>query len=123
MITQPLFDIEVTVPGVGALVSPDGDHVMTRVDFDVPDEVRIYEAATGDVVDLGHRAAWTSPSRPGSDRTTRSTLVLAKREHSPEGEEFMRLSNSGPHTLRTCDLDVGTCEAGDPVREQPGRSR
>ena len=108
MITQPLFDIEVTVPGVGAVVSPDGDHVMTRVDFDLPDELRVYEAATGEQVDVG-----ISPDDVvlaaafGPDDTV--SLVLARREHAPGAGEFLRLSNSGPHTLRTCDLDLGTC--------------
>ncbi len=110
MITQPLFDIELTVPGVGALVSPDGDFVMTRVDFDFPDEVRIYEAASGDVVEVDVSILDVAVAAGfGPDHTV--TFVLAKREHSPEGEEYMRLSNSGPLTLRTCDLDVGTCEA------------
>lgn len=109
MITQPLFDIEVTVPGVGAQVSPDGDHVLTRVDFEQADEVRVYEAATGDQVQLDISSLDVAVAAGfGPDHTV--TFVMARREHSPEAGEFMRLSNSGPHTLRTCDLDVGTCE-------------
>ncbi len=110
MITQPLFDLEITVPGVGAVVSPDGDFVMTRVDFDFPDEVRIYEAASGHMVEVDVSPLDVAVAAGfGPDHTV--TFVLAKRDHSPEGEEYMRLSNSGPLTLRTCDLDVGTCEA------------
>ena len=110
MITQPLFDIELTVPGTGAQVSPDGDYVMTRVDFDFPDETRIYSAATGNQVDLDVSDLDVAVAAGfGPDDTV--TFVLARREHSPDGEEYMRLSNSGPLTLRTCDLDVGTCEA------------
>ena len=110
LITQPLFDIELTVPGVGAEVSPDGDHVMTRVDFGLPDELRIYEAANGDQVDLGvSRADVAVAAAFGPDDTV--SFVLARREHSPESVEFMRLSNTGPLTLRTCDLDTGACEA------------
>lgn len=114
MITQPLFDIELTVPGAGALVSPDGDHVLTRVDFEVPDEVpdevRIYDAATGDVVDVDLSPLDVAVAAGfGPDRTV--TFLLARREHAPEGEEYLRLSNSGPLTLRTCNLDDGTCRA------------
>ena len=108
MITQPLFHIELTVPGVGALVSPDGEHVLTRVDDDLPDEVRVYEAATGDEVDLGISPDDVAVAAAfGPDETV--SFVLARREHSPAAGEFLRLSNSGPHTLRTCDLDAGTC--------------
>ena len=108
MITQPLFHIELTVPGVGAVVSPDGEHVLTRVDDDLPDEVRVYEAATGDEVDVGiSRDDVAMAAAFGPDDTV--SFVLARREHSPAAGEFLRLSNSGPHTLRTCDLDTGTC--------------
>lgn len=108
MITQPLFDIEVTVPGVGALVSPDGDHVLTRVDFGLPGEIRVYEAASGAEVDVELDSDEVALAAAfGPDHTV--SFVLAKRAHSPQADEFMRLSNSGPHTLRTCDLDVGTC--------------
>lgn len=110
MITQPLFDIEVTVPGVGAVVSPDGDHVMTRVDLDLPDELRVYEAATGEQVDVGiSRDDVALAAAFGPDDTV--SFVLARRDHSPGAGEFLRLSNSGPHTLRTCDLDLGTCRS------------
>lgn len=111
-----------TMPGHGAQISPDGDFVLTRVDFGRPDEVRIYEVVTGAWVDSGlRRREIALVASLGDDHTV--TYVVAHREHAPEGGEFVRLSESGGLLLRSCDLDAGTCETvsqfanegGDPV--------
>lgn len=119
-IAQPLFDIEVSVPGSGAMLSPDGRYVLTRVDFGEPDEVRIYEAASGDQVDTGlgpqHRAL---AATFGSDDTV--TYVVVLRDHAPGSGEFVRQSESGPQLLRTCDLDLGLCRTDTQVPNDVGR--
>lgn len=105
LVSQPLFDIEVTVPGVGAQLSPDGDFVLTRVDFGLPDEVRIYLAATGESLPTGIDDGEIALAATfGDDHTV--TYLVAQRAHTPEGGDFVRLSESGPHLLRTCDLDA-----------------
>lgn len=109
LISQPLFDLEITVPGTEAMLSPDGDHVLTRVDFGAPDEVRIYEAGSGKVLPSGVGAAEIALAASFGEGHT-VTYVIARRDHAPDGGEFVRLSQSGPHLLRTCDLDLFTCE-------------
>lgn len=109
LISQPLFDSEVSVSGVGATVSVDGEYVLTRVSFSRPDEVRIYEAATGNRVELDLNPDDVALAAAfGPDGTV--SFFLARREHAPGNDQFMRLSNSGPLTLRTCDLDTGACQ-------------
>lgn len=119
-ITQPLFDIEVSVAGSGAMLSPDGRYLLTRVDFGVPDEVRIYEAASGDQVDSGlgpqHRAL-AATFGPGDT----VTYVVVLRDHVPGSGQFVRQSESGPQLLRTCDLDLGGCITNVQVQNDLGR--
>ena len=108
LVAQPLFDIDVTVPGRTALLSPDGDYVLTRVDITQPNEVRIYEAATGDDVYTGIRPTEVALDAAfGPDDTV--TYVVAVRDHSPEEGDYLRLSATGPHLLRTCELEAGRC--------------
>ena len=51
------------------------------------------------------RIVWSR--RFGPDRTV--SYLVAVREHAPEDGEFVRLSETGPLTLRTCDLVDQTC--------------
>lgn len=121
-LAQPLFDIVVTVSGTGAQLSPDGDLVLTRVDDTQPDEVRIYEAASGDPVPTGIRTEEVAVAAALGDGHE-VTYVIAQRADAPDSGDFVRLSESGTLLLRTCDLDTGTCEtlsqvannSGDPV--------
>lgn len=109
LVSQPLFDIQISVPGTEAMLSPDGDYLLTRVDFDEPDEVRVYEAGSGKVVPSGVAPDEVALAASFGDGHT-VTYVIAKRAHAPDGGDFVRLSESGPRLLRTCDLDLDTCE-------------
>lgn len=119
-VSQPLFDIDVDVPGTGAVLSEDGELVLTRSDANVPGQVRVYEAASGKDVFSG---VWPDEialaAAFGADHSV--TYVVARREHLHEGSEYMRLSDSGPHLLRTCDLDDGTCRTISQFGPDTGR--
>jgi len=118
-LAQPLFDIVVTVPGTGAQLSPDGDVVLTRVDFTRPEEVRIYEAASGNQIPTGIRRKEIAIAASLGDGH-QVTYVIAQRAHAPDSGDFVRLSESGPLLLRTCDLDTGACETLTQIANNDG---
>ena len=104
-VSQPLFDVVVTLDGTTGRLSEDGDFVLAQHDGDLPAEVRVYRAADGE------RLPPHVPSDEvalaagfGDDRTV--VYLVAVREHGPENEDFIRLSETGPLTLRSCDLTV-----------------
>ena len=107
-VDQPLFDIQVTLPGREAQLSPDGDYLMTRIDGDVPDELRVFRAADGrqegphlSDLELAVAAAF------GDDHTV--TYLITRRDLAPDNDAFIRLSETGELQMRTCDLDLQAC--------------
>lgn len=120
LVSQPLFDIQITVPGSDPMLSPDGDFLLTRVDYGLPDEVRLYVAASGEEISTGvEREEIAVAASFGDDHTI--TYVIAHREHRPVGTDFVRLSESGPLLMRTCDLDLLTCETVTQISNNRGQ--
>lgn len=119
-VSQPLFDIDVDVPGTGAVLSEDGELVLTRTQDNLPEQVRIHEAATGEDIFSG---VWSDEvalaAAFGADHSV--TYVVARREGQPDGGGYRRLSDSGSHVLRTCDLDAGTCRILARIGTDTGR--
>jgi hypothetical protein len=108
-IRQPLLAIEVIVPGQGAVLSQDGGYVLTRVDAEQPDVVRIYDSETGDPVASGLADEELAVAAAfGPDSTV--TYVVTSREHGTDGDDLLRLSESRSFELRTCQLVTGACE-------------
>ena len=96
--------------GVGAELSPDGEHVLTRV----PDEestygtVHVYDTRSGAEVRTGlSDIELAVDARLGPGRTV--TYVVARAGDKPRAGEFVRLSFAGPLELRTCSLDTARC--------------
>ena len=62
-ITQPLFDVQVNVPGDGAILRDDGEYLLTQVDEPEPNTIVLYDAASGDRVDVGPTPSATGKAR------------------------------------------------------------
>ncbi len=118
-VTQPLFNVEVRVPGVSASLTDDGDLVMTRDNSRLEDEVRIFVAGSGDELDTGLSDADVALAAAWGPGHT-ATYVVAHRANAPEGSDFVRLSESGPLLLRTCDLDTGECRSLTQISHNSG---
>jgi hypothetical protein len=109
-ITQPLFDVEVTVPGAGAILSTDGDHLLTQVDEPDPQTVVLYDAASGDVVDNGLTREDVAVAAT-FDSDGAATFLVEHRANAPEPGEDLRLSTTGPTIMRSCEFELGPeCE-------------
>jgi len=109
-ITQPLFDVEVTVPGQGAILSADGDYLLTQVDEPDPQTVVLYEAASGDVVDVGLTREDVAVAA-AFDSDGAATFLVEHRANAPEPGEDLRLSTTGPTIMRSCEFEFGPeCE-------------
>ena len=102
-ITQPLFDVEVTVPGDGAILSDDGDYLLTRVDEPDPQTVVLYEAASGDVVDVG-LAREEVAVQSAFDDDDDAVFLVEHRANEPEPGQDLRLSTTGPTIMRSCEF-------------------
>ena len=103
-ITQPLFDVEVTVPGDGAILSSGGDFVLTTVDEPQPETVALYEAASGDVVDVG-LAPEEVAVQAAFDVDDAAVFLVEHRANEPEPGEDLRLSTTGPTIMRSCEFE------------------
>jgi DNA-directed RNA polymerase specialized sigma24 family protein len=103
-ITQPLFDVEVTVPGDGAVLRDDGDYLLTRVDQPDPQTVVLYDAASGDVIDVG-----LSPEevavQAAFDADGDAVFLVEHRANEPEPGQDLRLSTTGPTIMRSCEFE------------------
>jgi hypothetical protein len=109
-ITQPLFDVEVTVPGRGAILSADGDHLLTQVDEPDPQTVVLYDAASGDVVDAGLTREEVAVAA-AFDSDGAATFLVEHRANAHEPGEDLRLSTTGPTIMRSCEFEFGPeCE-------------
>ena len=103
-VSQPLFDVEVTVAGDGAILSPDGDYVLTRVDEPDPETVALYEAASGDLIDVGlAREEIAVASAFDSDGA--AVFLVEHRANAPEPGQDLRLSTTGPTIMRSCEFE------------------
>jgi hypothetical protein len=106
-IREPLLATHVFVPGSQAVLSPDGEYVLTRLNLAEPEVVRIY-AANGDVVDSGiEDDEFALAAAFGPDHTI--SYVVTYRDHGTDGDDLLRLSESRPFELRTCELETGAC--------------
>lgn len=90
----------IEVPGVGAQLAPEGDHVLTRV-ADAQGRVRIFDTVTGQEVDTGLApdAEVYAAKLGGRGRVT----YLVELEQG-EPDDGPRLSSSGSLQLVTCPL-------------------
>jgi hypothetical protein len=104
VISQPLFDVEVTVPGDGAILSPDGDYVLTRVDEPDPETVALYEAASGDLVDVGLTREEIAVAA-AFDSDGAAIFLVEHRANAPEPGQDRRLSTTGPTIMRSCQFE------------------
>jgi DNA-directed RNA polymerase specialized sigma24 family protein len=102
-ITQPLFDVEVTVPGNGAILSTDGDYLLTQVDEPDPQTVVLYDAASGDVVDVGLTREDLAVAA-AFDSEGLATFLVEHRANAHEPGEDLRLSTTGPTIMRSCEF-------------------
>ncbi|HEX5862383.1 MAG TPA: hypothetical protein VFY58_11095, partial [Nocardioides sp.] len=105
-ITQPLFDVEVTVPGDGAILSPDGDYVLSRVDEPDPETMALYAAASGDLIDVGltrQEIAVAAAFEPDGA----AVFLVEYRANAHEPGEDLRLSTTGPQIMRRCEYEFG----------------
>ena len=102
-ITQPLFDVEVTVPGDGAILSDDGDYLLTRVDEPDPQTVVLYDAASGDVVDVGLSREEVA-IQSAFDADDDAVFLVEHRANEPEPGQELRLSTTGPTIMRSCEF-------------------
>ena len=105
-ITQPLFDVVVTVPGDGAILSSDGDYLLTRIDEPDPQTVVLYEAASGDVVDVGLGREDVVVAAAFDDEGA-ATFLVEHRANEPEPGQDLRLSTTGPTIMRSCEFEFG----------------
>ncbi len=102
-ITQPLFDVEVTVPGDGAILSDSGDYLLTRVDEPDPQTVVLYDAASGDAIDVGlsrEEVAIQSTFDADDD----AIFLVEHRANEPQPGQDLRLSTTGPTIMRSCEF-------------------
>jgi DNA-directed RNA polymerase specialized sigma24 family protein len=104
LITQPLFDVEVTVPGDGAILSDDGDYLLTRVDQPDPQTVVLYNAASGDVIDVGLEREEVAV-QAAFDADGAAVFLVEHRANQPEPGQERRLSTTGPTIMRSCEFE------------------
>lgn len=105
-IVQPLFDVVVTVPGEGAILSDDGDYLLTRIDEPDPQTVVLYDAASGDVVDVGLGREEVAVAA-AFDPEGAATFLVEHRANEPEPGQDLRLSTTGPTIMRSCEFEFG----------------
>jgi DNA-directed RNA polymerase specialized sigma24 family protein len=103
-ITQPLFDVEVTVPGDGAILTDDGDYLLTRVDEPDPQTVVLYDAASGDAIDVGLEREEVAVQAT-FDPDGAAVFLVELRANEPEPGQDLRLSTTGPTIMRTCEFE------------------
>ena len=103
-ITQPLFDVEVTVRGEGAILSPDGDYLLTRVDEPDPETMALYDAASGDLVDVGLTRAEIAVAATFEPEGA-AVFLVEHRANAHEPGEDLRLSTTGPQIMRSCEYE------------------
>lgn len=106
-ISQP--SSEVTLIGKSATLSPDGDYALVRLDGEVADEARVHRTATGRR-EPAHLSREEVALAAGFGPLHTITYLVGVRAYAPEDGEFVRLSETGPITLRTCDLDLDRCQ-------------
>jgi DNA-directed RNA polymerase specialized sigma24 family protein len=102
-VTQPLFDVEVNVPGDGAILSTDGDYLLTQVDEPDPQTVVLYDAASGDVLDVGLTREDVAVAA-AFDPDGAATFLVEHRANAHEPGEDLRLSTTGPTIMRRCEF-------------------
>jgi DNA-directed RNA polymerase specialized sigma24 family protein len=104
LITQPLFDVQVTVPGDGAILRDDGDYLLTRVDEPDPQTVVLYDAASGDRVDVGLGREEVAVQAAFDDDGA-AVFLVEHRANEPDPGEERRLSITGPTIMRSCEYE------------------
>ncbi|MFL6003957.1 MAG: sigma factor-like helix-turn-helix DNA-binding protein [Nocardioides sp.] len=103
-ITQPLFDVEVDVPGNGAILRNDGDYLLTEVDEPDPHTVVLYDAASGDPVDVGLGREEVAV-QAAFDAEGAAVFLVELRANAPEPGQELRLSATGPTIMRSCEYE------------------
>jgi DNA-directed RNA polymerase specialized sigma24 family protein len=103
-ITQPLFDVVVTVPGNGAILRNDGDYLLTQVDEPDPQTVVLYDAASGDPVDVGLGREEIAV-QAAFDAGGAAVFLVEHRANAPEPGQDLRLSTTGPTIMRSCEYE------------------
>jgi hypothetical protein len=111
-IDQSMFSISYTRTGTGAIVSPDGNWVLSRsAPGDATDrfgDVHVYDARTGERVWDGlERGDLVAAASLGEDATI--TYVTSARADAPGTGGYLRSSETGPYELRTCSIEERTC--------------
>jgi hypothetical protein len=103
-ITQPLFDVEVDVPGDGAILRDDGDYLLTEVDEPDPHTIVLYDAASGDPVDVGLSREEVAV-QAAFDADGAAVFLVEHRANAPEPGQDLRLSTTGPTIMRSCQYE------------------
>jgi len=113
-VSQPLFDLRFDLPGVGAVLSADGDHVLTRVDQPDPGTVRLYDTRSGQSLPTGlRRTDLVLEMAFGPDDTV--VYVVEHRPNSEAGNQDLRLSTTGGQLLLSCFLGAPPPDAFRPT--------
>lgn len=107
---QSFFSTVTTALGVGAQLSPDGDHVLTRTGDGVSSygTVRVYDTRSGDEVATGLTAEDVAVAAAFA-RDGSVTYVIARAEDRPSADRFVRQSFSGALELRSCAVGGTDC--------------
>jgi DNA-directed RNA polymerase specialized sigma24 family protein len=103
-ITQPLFDVEVTVSGDGAILSDDGDYLLSWVDEPDPQTSVLYDAASGDVIDVGLTREEVAV-QAAFDVDGGAVFLVEHRANEPQPGQDLRLSTTGPTIMRSCEFE------------------
>ena len=116
-IRQPLLATRVFVPGSEAVLSPDGEYVLTRLDLALPEVVRIYDA-NGDPVETGlDDDELALAAAFGPDHTI--TYVVTQRDQSVDGDDLTPALRIQP--VRAPDVHAGDrlVHRRHPIRQRP----
>ena len=118
-ITQPLFDVEVTVPGDGAILSDDGDYLLTRVDE--PDPQTVVSTTPPPVMSStsASRARRSPSSRPSTPTMTpSSSWSTAPTNPSPARTSALLHHRAHDHAELRVQVLRARVPDRDPVRQQ-----
>jgi len=107
---QSFFSTVTTALGVGAQLSPDGDHVLTHTGDEVSSygTVRVYDTRSGDELATGLTAEDVAVAAAFAPDGT-VTYLIARAEDRPSADRFVRRSFSGALELRTCAIGGTDC--------------
>ncbi|MFC6285765.1 hypothetical protein ACFP3Q_01115 [Nocardioides sp. GCM10027113] len=119
-VTQPVFGREVIVPGSDAMLSTDGDFVLTGSGPGGDARLSIWSTRTGQRIDVSIGSQFRVLAGTFGPGDT-VFYIVALRNHESGPDRYVRLSETGPHLLRTCRIATGDCQTVAQVPNSRGR--